>query len=230
MISIIIPVFNEEANIKKLIPYLQKCCAGFSAEIIICDGGSTDKSVDIARSLDAKVVMSTQKGRTVQMNMAAAIAIYDIYYFIHADSIPPASFCSDILAALESGYEFGRYRTRFEGNKWLLKLNAYFTRFDWFICYGGDQTLYITRSLFKKVNGYNEHLLIMEEYDLVNRARQFATYKIFSKAAIVSVRKYDNNSWLKVQRANYITVQQFKKGMPQADLVAQYKKALEDIK
>lgn len=230
MISIIIPIFNEEENIKKLVPYLQKCCKGFNAEIIICDGGSTDNSVKIAKSLNTKVVLSTRKGRAVQMNAAAAIAIFDTYYFVHADSIPPASFCSDILTAVNSGYELGRYRTRFESNKLLLKLNAYFTRFDWFMCYGGDQTLYITRSLFSKINGYDEQLLIMEEYDLVNRGRQFARYKIFSKATIVSVRKYVNNSWLKVQRANYRTVQLFKKGMPQADLLAQYKKALEDIK
>ncbi len=96
--------------------------------------------------------------------------------------------------------------------------------------YGGDQTIYLTRSLFDKANGYQEHLLIMEEYDLVNRARQFARYKIFSKAAIISLRKYDNNSWFKVQRANYIPVQLFRKGIPQERLVAQYRKALKGIK
>ena len=230
MISIIIPILNEEENIKKLIPYLQKCCKGFSAEIIVCDGGSTDNSVEIATSLQAKVVRANRKGRAVQMNMAAAVAVHDIYYFIHADSIPPASFCSDILAAIKNGYEIGRYRSKFEGDKWPLRLNAYFTRFDWFMCYGGDQTLYLTRTLFNKLNGYKDHLLIMEEYDLVKRARQFARYKIFQKAAVISVRKYKNNSWFKVQRANYITVQLFKKGAPQADLVAQYRKALEGIK
>lgn len=230
MISIIIPIFNEEDNLKKLIPYLQKCCEGFSAEIIICDGESTDNSVAIAKSFNSKVVISTRKGRAVQMNIAAATAMYDIYYFVHADSIPPASFCSDIVAALKSGYQFGRYCTQFEGSKWLLKLNAYFTKFDWFMCYGGDQTLYITRALFTKVNGYNELLLIMEEYDLVNRAKQFARYKIFSKATIVSVRKYEHNSWLKVQQANYRTVKLFKKGIQQVDLITQYRKALEGIK
>ena len=70
----------------------------------------------------------------------------------------------------------------------------------------------------------------MEEYDLVERAKQFARYKIFSKATLVSVRKYKANSWLKVQRSNYKTVRLYKKGLPQLELVAQYKKALNDIK
>ena len=230
MISIIIPTFNEEKNIITLIPYLQNCCKGYDAEIIISDCDSTDKSVEAAKALNAKVVISPCRGRAMQMNSGAVEATGNILYFVHADSIPPSSFCADIIAAVNTGYEFGRYRTRFEGNKWLLKLNAFFTRFDWFMCYGGDQTLFITKSLFSKLIGYKESLLIMEEYDLVERAKQFARYKIFSKATLVSVRKYKANSWLKVQRSNYKTVRLYKKGLPQPELVAQYKKALNDIK
>jgi rSAM/selenodomain-associated transferase 2 len=230
MISIIIPIFNEEANIKKLIPYLQECIAGYDAEIIICDGGSTDNSVAIARFFNTKVATSNQKGRALQMNSGACIAKYDIFYFVHADAIPPSTFYSDIIAAQQSGFEFGRYRTKFDSKKWLLKLNAFFTRFDWYMCYGSDQTLYITRSLFKNVNGFDDNCLIMEEYDLVKKAKQFSSYKIFKKTTLVSDRKYDNNSWFKVQRANYKTVQLFKKGIPQAHLVAHYKKLLNGIR
>ncbi|MEO7524594.1 MAG: TIGR04283 family arsenosugar biosynthesis glycosyltransferase [Ferruginibacter sp.] len=230
MISIVIPTFNEEENINILIPYLQDCCKGYKTEIIVSDCGSTDRTVEVAKNLEVKVVICPCKGRSTQMNCGAAGAVYDILYFVHADSIPPLSFCSDIIAAVNTNYEIGRYRTRFEGNKWILKLNAFFTRFDWFMCYGGDQTLFITKSLFKKLHGYEESLLIMEEYDLVKRAKQLARYKIFSKAAIVSVRKYHLNSWFKVQKANYITVKLYKKGISQTELVAQYKKALKDIK
>lgn len=230
MISVIIPTLNEENNINKLIPYLQNCCKGYDAEIIISDCSSMDNSVEAAKALNAKVVRCSCKGRARQMNSGAAEASYNILYFVHADSIPPPTFCADILAALNSGYEFGRYRTRFEGNNWLLKLNAFFTRFDWFMCYGGDQTLFITKSLFIKLTGYKESLLIMEEYDLVERAKQFARYKIFSKATIVSARKYQPNSWLKVQKANYKTVKLYKKGLSQPELVAQYRQALKDIR
>ena len=213
-----------------MIPYLQNCCKDYNAEIIISDCGSTDKTVEAANKMNVKVVMCPCKGRAIQMNCGAAEATYPILYFVHADSIPPSSFCADISAAINIGYSLGRYQTKFEGNKWLLKLNAFFTRFDWFMCYGGDQTLFITQSLFSKLNGYEESLLIMEEYDLVERAKQLARYKIFSKAAIVSIRKYQSNSWLKVQRVNYKTVRLYKKGISQPELVAQYKKALIDIK
>ncbi|MBI5857550.1 MAG: TIGR04283 family arsenosugar biosynthesis glycosyltransferase [Sphingobacteriales bacterium] len=230
MISIIIPTFNEEKNIERLVPYLQNCCADKEVEIIIADCGSADKTKELATSFGAKVIVSSCKGRAVQMNSGAMAAKYDILYFVHADSVPPKTFFTDIATAVKDGYEIGRYRTKFEGNKWLLKLNSFFTRFDWFVCYGGDQTLFITKSLFNKANGYDEKFLIMEEYDLVKRAKDFARYKIFPKAALVSTRKYNSNSWLQVQRANYEIVRLYKKGVPQKELAEKYNQLLKNLK
>jgi len=226
MMSIVIPTLNEEENIAMLISYLQKCCAGKRTEIIIVDGGSTDRTRERAASLDVKVIESAQKSRAIQMNMGATVAQFDIIYFIHADSIPPQTFYTDIISAVKNGYAIGRYRTKFKGNKFLLKFNAFFTRFDWFVCYGGDQTLFITANLFNKINGYDESLLIMEEYDFVQRAKQLALYKIFSDTALVSIRKYDSIPWLKVQIANYKIVQLYKKGIPQKELVEKYQQSL----
>jgi rSAM/selenodomain-associated transferase 2 len=222
MLSIIIPTYNEEENIGKLIQYLQSNTVNMPIEIIVTDFASTDKTTSIAASLGAKVVISKKKGRAAQMNSGAAVAMFDMLYFVHADSIPPSSFFADIIQAIKDGFDFGRYRTVFEGNKWLLKLNAFFTRFDWFMCYGGDQTLFITKKLFNKINGFNDNFLLMEEFDLVTRAKQFSSFKIFPKATIVSIRKYETNSWLSVQRANYKAVQLFKKGVSQQELVEAY--------
>jgi rSAM/selenodomain-associated transferase 2 len=226
MITIIIPTYNEENNIGKLILYLQKCCENKVVEIIVADAASNDDTVGIAASMGVKVVISKMKGRAAQMNTGATEATFDILYFVHADSIPPETFYIDIVTAVNDGYAIGRYRTKFEGSKWLLQLNAFFTRFDWFMCYGGDQTLFITKNLFKNINGYNEKFLLMEEFDLVVRAKKQAKYKIFPAATIVSIRKYETNSWLQVQRANYNAVQLFKRGASQEVLVKAYNKFL----
>jgi rSAM/selenodomain-associated transferase 2 len=230
MISIIIPTLNEEANIKRLIPYLQTCSVNKEIEIIVVDCGSTDATPAAAESLGAKLIVSPVKGRATQMNRGASAAKYNILYFVHADVVPPHSFFTDITDAVRAGYETGRYRTKFDSNNRLLKINAFFTRFDWFVCYGGDQTLFVTRSLFKKINGYDEKLLIMEEYDFVKRTREFARYKIFSKAAVVSARKYYSNTWWRVQKAHYIIVRLYKKGIPQKELVERYNRLLKNIK
>ncbi len=226
MISIIIPTYNEKENIEKLILHLQDSCVNKPIEIIVADAASNDDTTAIAIAAGANIVISPKKGRAAQMNAGARMAKFDILYFVHADTIPPSSFYEDIVRAVESGFELGRYQTKFDGNKWLLKLNAFFTRFDWFMCYGGDQTLFITKHLFKKINGFDETFLLMEEFDLVDRAKKMATYKIFSKSTIVSTRKYETNSWLQVQRANYKAVQLFKKGVSQEFLLNSYKKFL----
>lgn len=226
MISIIIPTYNEAENISRLVNYLKKGSNQSNTEIIVSDGGSIDNTLALARAAGAKAVLSPEKGRAAQMNFGVSIAEGNIFYFIHADTIPPASYVSDINTAISEGYSLGRYRTKFDSKKNILKINAFFTRFDWFICYGGDQTLFITRKLFTKINGFNKDMHIMEDYDIVKRAKQFGRYKIFSKAALISARKYDTNSWLKVQLANSTIVKMYKKGVSQQEMVNKYKEML----
>ncbi len=225
-ISIIIPTHNEDENICKLITFLTHHQNGLVAEIIVVDGGSTDFTVKVAEESGAKVVISPEKGRAAQMHYGALQAIGDILYFVHADTFPPDSFAGDIVNAVKNGFDLGRYHTKFDSRKWYLKINAWFTRFDWFICIGGDQTLFITKDLYKKSGGFKKELFIMEEFEFVPRARKDAHYKIFKKPALVSARKYDNNSWLRVQMANRKIVNMYKHGASQQDMVVLYKKML----
>ncbi len=195
----------------------------FVKEIIVVDGGSSDNTKQLAAGAGAIVVASQTKCRAIQMNMGAAMATGSILYFVHADTIPPASFSKDILGAATDGFDFGRYRTRFASSDWKLKLNAFFTRFDLFVCYGGDQTLFVKNKFFKQLNGFDEVLMIMEEYDFTKRAKQAGNYKIIPKTTLISTRKYDGNSWLQVQRANYLIVKMYKKGIAQSVIVERYK-------
>ncbi len=142
-------------------------------------------------------------------------------------SLPPVSFATDIQEAVDGGYAFGRYQTKFDSPKKILLFNAWFTRFDLFICYGGDQTLFMRKELFQKINGFNSQMRIMEDYDIVVRAKeQKMPYKIFKKATLVSARKYDTNSWLRVQTANYTIIRMYKNGASQDDMVNTYKNLL----
>jgi len=226
LISIIIPTYNEAESISHLINYLRKNTAPSVAEIIVSDGGSADNTLQIAQQAGAKAVLSPKKGRAAQMNYGASMATGNILYFIHADTLPPTTFANDIEQAVTEGYGLGRYRTKFNSNKSILKINAFFTRFDWFICYGGDQTLFITKELFTQAGGFNGDMLIMEDYEIVVRARQKTKYKIFAKAALISARKYETNSWLTVQLANRKIVKMYKSGASQTDMEKKYKEML----
>ncbi|MFC4262045.1 TIGR04283 family arsenosugar biosynthesis glycosyltransferase [Ferruginibacter yonginensis] len=225
-ISIIIPTYNEVDIIGSNIDYIKSAPGNAVCDIIVADGGSTDGTQAVAAKHGAIVVESPIKGRAGQMNHGVQYANGDILYFVHADSKPPLSFQHDIEDAINKGFDCGSYRFQFDKNRTLLKMNAFFTRFNFLFCRGGDQTIFITTALFKKVGGFKNEMLIMEDYDFLRRIRSAGKFKLVPKATIVSARKYDHNSWLTVQKANYTVVKMYKRGCSQHDMIDAYKRLL----
>jgi rSAM/selenodomain-associated transferase 2 len=225
-ISIIIPTYNEAANIGSLVNYLKQHSTSAVAEVIVSDGESEDDTVRLATEAGARAVVSPEKGRSAQINYGASLAKGDVLYFLHADCYPPKTYATDILNAVKEGYDLGRYQTKFNTNKTILQLNAWFTRFDLFVCMGGDQTLFIRRSLFESLGGFRQDMKIMEEFEFCQRARQQGRYKIMNGKALISARKYDTNSWLTVQRANAKIIRMYKKGASQQEMLETYKHML----
>lgn len=225
-ISIIIPAYNEAQNIGRLISYLQQNSNGGGVEIIVSDGGSQDQTIAVARIAGATVVSSPAQGRAEQMNYGASLSSGEVLYFVHADCFPPKSFVADIEQATRQGYDLGRYRTKFDSAKTIFRFNAWFTRFDLFISMGGDQTLFVRRSLFKETGGFNNEMKIMEEYEFCERARAKGRYTIMNGAALISARKYETNSWWRVQSANAVIICMYKRGASQQKMVDRYKQLL----
>ena len=225
-ISIIIPTYNEEENIEKLVRFIKENSNDSVSDIFVSDGGSQDATLEVAIRAGARALVSAGKGRSAQMNFGAAQTTGEILYFIHADCLPPPSFVKDILSAIQQGYDIGRYRSEFNSSKTLLKINAWFTRFDLFIAMGGDQTLFVKRPLFEKCGRFDERMNIMEEYDFCNRARAIGKYRIMKGNALISARKYDTNSWFRVQWANATIVKMFRRGSSQQQMLDTYKRML----
>src|SRR5258708_18407119 len=80
-ISIIIPVYDEESTIGSLLSGLEDAGAD---ELLVADGGSEDRTVEIA-SRHARVVHCST-GRAIQMNVAAQCASGDVLLFLHSDA------------------------------------------------------------------------------------------------------------------------------------------------
>ena len=200
-ISVIIPAFNEAATIGRLVQFILHHGGPLVKEVIVADGESADDTGVTAKMAGARVVRC-KRSRAVQMNAATRLAKADVFYFVHADVQLLPSFATDILQAVQAGFDAGCYRYRFDSGKLLLKLNAYFTRFGSLIYRGGDQTLFITRRLFQQLDGFNEAYSIMEDYELLQRIRKNGRFIIIPASITVSARKYAANSWLKVQLAN----------------------------
>lgn len=225
-ISIIIPTYNEAENIGATIQHLMSAADNKVCEIIVADAGSKDDTISIATQAGAKAIISPIKGRAGQMNFGTQQAKGDVLYYVHADTKPPITYPSDIENALNSGYNCGSYITKFDSNKFILKVNALCTRLNYLFVRGGDQSIFVTRSLFDKVGGYKETMLIMEDYQFLESICKHGKFKLFQKSTLVSARKYDNNSWLAVQLANLKAVKMYRQGAAQEDIVNTYHRML----
>ncbi|MBK6995913.1 MAG: TIGR04283 family arsenosugar biosynthesis glycosyltransferase [Lewinellaceae bacterium] len=201
-LSIIIPTLNEAANIGRLVRYLLENGEGAVAEILVVDCNSKDGTAQKAAEAGARVLFSEECSRAAQMNLGAGAAKSDVLYFVHADTLPPASFAQDIQRELEAGQVMGCYRYQFDSPKWILKFNAYFVRYTWLWCQGGDKTFFVKREVFEAFGGYDEQFVVMEEYDFLRKAMKKYRLRVLPKYVIVSSRKYEQNSWLRVQLAN----------------------------
>ena len=199
MISIIIPTYNEAEQLADTISKIHAAKGQYPIEIIVVDGGSTDATGVIAGNLNATLIKSDKKGRAAQMNKGASIAKGDIQYFLHADSIPPTNFTGYIIGAIDKGFSSGCFRLCFDYNHWFLKANSWFTRFNVNAVRFGDQSLFVTKDVFKKSGGFNESLLMMEDQEIIHRIKKFGKFTVMNDVVTTSAKKYLDNGIYRLQ-------------------------------
>jgi rSAM/selenodomain-associated transferase 2 len=228
ILSVIIPVYNEAQSIATTLTALAGNRNISEMEIIVVDGGSNDQTIAIAKELGCcTVLQSPVKGRAAQMNFGVRKAKGTVLYFVHGDVNVHPDYFTHINHAIMEGVDFGCYRYRFHSTKKLLKFNGYMTRFNSIWAGGGDQTLLIRKDVFEQLHGFRDDFVIMEDFDLINRAKKKGfIFRILPFSILVSARKYDKNSWLRVQVANTIIMLAWKFGAGQQWMKNTYRKML----
>ena len=191
MISIIIPTYNEEKNIKKLLEYLDDLTEDF--EVIFSDGGSSDNTLNL---IDKYTKIQETKYRANQMNAAVKYAKGDYLWFIHADSkIDRLS-----LKYIEnSEADAGCFRLKFDSDNSIMKIVAFFSnlRVVFRNIAFGDQGIFIKKDLFLKLGGF-ESIPLMEDYQLsIKLKKKKIKIKLIDDYIITSDRKFRNEGILK---------------------------------
>ncbi|WP_138435119.1 TIGR04283 family arsenosugar biosynthesis glycosyltransferase [Winogradskyella algicola] len=202
MISIIIPVLNEANNIGRLLLHLTENSSPENiSEIIVVDGGSTDGTIETVKKFtrtDVKLI-SSPKGRAKQMNIGAKAATGKVLYFLHADTFPPKNFDKLIVDKVKNGHEAGCFRMEFDSSHWWLRLAGWLTQFNFKACRGGDQSLFITKSLFDTIGGYNENYIIYEDNILIGELYKRNQFTVINKKIKTSARLYKKVGIWKLQ-------------------------------
>ncbi|MDX1331831.1 MAG: TIGR04283 family arsenosugar biosynthesis glycosyltransferase [Robiginitalea sp.] len=198
-ISIVIPVLNEAERLGTLLPELNKRTETDAVrEIIVVDGGSEDKSTEVAGNNGARV-LNAPKGRARQMNAGARSARGDLLYFLHADSLPPAGFDRFILQAMEGGLQAGCFRLQFDPPHWFLNAFAWCTRINHPLCRGGDQSLFVPRLWFEKSGGFDEAFRIYEDNQFIGRLYREFSFRVLPAYVTTSTRRYETVGVFRLQ-------------------------------
>ena len=198
-ISIIIPVFNEETAIAKILLYLKENSSSKNIkEILVVDGGSLDTTATIASNFNA-TVLNSEKGRAKQMNLGAKHATGEIIYFIHVDTFPPKDFDQSIIETVVNKNATGCFQMKFDSDSRFLKFFAWFTRINIKLCRGGDQTLFITKNLFSKSGGFDENYIIYEDNEFIGRLYEMTPFKVLPRHVKTSARRYEERNEVALQ-------------------------------
>ena len=203
-ISIIIPVLNEEKTISQCLETVVNIPG---IEVIVSDGGSTDRTVEIAgQHRDVKVV-SSPAGRSIQMNNGAACAGGEILLFLHADCILPGEDVLKIRQIFDSGrFVGGAFQIRLLSDKfpykWLERGINF--RSKVFKLPYGDQGIFVKRSLFEKLGGFRK-MPICEDLDFICRLRRkYGEIAILNGRISSSVRTWKNRGVFRTSFRNQL--------------------------
>jgi len=196
-LTIVVPVLDEAALVADALVALAPCRAR-GAEVIVVDGGSRDRTMELARPLADRTI-AAPRGRAAQMNAGAAAARGEVLLFLHVDTaLPPEAdrLVTDGLAAL--GRPWGRFDVAIAGKSPLLpvvaRLMSLRSRLTGIAT--GDQAMFVTRSAFTQAGGFPD-LALMEDIALSTRLRRLGRPLCLTARVTTSGRRWDEHGALR---------------------------------
>jgi rSAM/selenodomain-associated transferase 2 len=189
LVAIIIPVLDEEGALPSV---LDSLTPHDGVEVIVVDGGSRDRTPELARSHAlAPRVLVVEGGRARQLNAAVAATRAPLLCFLHADSrLPPDGIASLRAALRDPALNGGNFELRFDGaDRFSRVLTAWYRVQRRAGIYYGDSTVWVRAAAFEALGGYRE-LPIMDDYDFVRRMERHGRTACLPGPATTSPRRW----------------------------------------
>jgi len=193
-ISIIIPTINEANNLPLLLSDLS--CIQKDGEIIIVDSGSEDKTIDIANIYGAKVCISKERNRGLQLDMGAKNSKGDWLIFLHADTRLTHDWFKKINFVLKADKNYIYYfKFKINHKKIIYRVFEILVNFrsKYLKQPYGDQGLIIHRSIYLKNKGFKK-IPLMEDVDFLKRLKNKRDIKQLNLPIFTSSRKWERTN------------------------------------
>ncbi|XP_053377641.1 uncharacterized protein LOC123529317 [Mercenaria mercenaria] len=234
--SIIVPTLNEEKNITKMLNNVIQSCSNLKnvREIIICDGGSCDKSEDVVKefSKTSPVIVrmiQSKPGRGNQLITGVTAASGTNYLFLHADTKLPKNFdvlaieCLETPGVVAGAFPFQLdvledsdlkrsepwwFILQMKGLVWGANLRASKYEKPY-----GDQALFMKKRTYKTAGGFPPYFL-MEDYILIEKLKTLGHIGIVKGSPIVtSYRRWRKWGYFKVTGLSQLIIIAYKLGV-----------------
>ena len=198
-LTVVIPTLNEAGHLPSLLADLQRWPDAL--QLLVVDGGSTDKTIQVADQGGACVLHSPVQGRGQQLQRGLQCSDHDWLLVLHADSRLSQAWVDDVqrVQSMPQGQrQAWAFDFRVDARRPMLKLLEWCValRSRWGQMPYGDQGLLIHRSLYDQVGGYRA-LGLMEDLDLIQRLRRITRIGALGCSLTTSARRWSDRGVVK---------------------------------
>ena len=216
-VSVVIPTLDEE----RLLPAAIASVRQDAAEVLVVDGGSTDRTRMVAAAAGARVLESPG-GRGPQLDRGAREARGDWIVFLHADTRLETGWRDALLGlgprVVGGAFRFGLDTTR-PGRRyaeWAVGLRCRLLGIPF-----GDQAIFCRRAVYAAAGGFPPEPLF-EDLAFVRRLRRLGPTVVLAPRAVTSARRWERDGALVTTLRNNALVLLFLAGVSPRRLAAIY--------
>jgi rSAM/selenodomain-associated transferase 2 len=210
-LSVVLPTLNEEDFITKTLQSIaeQKLPDGVSFELLIVDGGSSDRTCEKissffnSNSALPMQMLRSKKGRAAQLNYGADFATGDALLFLHADTTLSPNALAELARVMQNEtVQYGYFAMNFDDPHPLAALYSAATRINSILTHYGDSGIFARRTFFEAIGRFPEQEF-MEDVEFLLRARAVAEPTLITNATVTtSARRFKKNGFLSQQLLN----------------------------
>jgi len=189
-LSVVIPTLNEGETLRATIAAARSS----DVELVVVDGGSTDGTLAVADEL-ADRVLTSSRGRAIQLNAGARATVGDVLLFLHADTLLPTGYVVAVRTALaDPACVGGRFDVTLDADgkayrviERLINLRSRLTGIA-----TGDQAMFVQRAVFDALGGF-PNLPLMEDLALSRKLKQSGHVAALRARVVSSARRWQRH-------------------------------------
>jgi len=201
MISIIIPVYNEESTIRETLGNL---LYNNDVEVIVVDGESNNRTLEFAKQYPVRVIKSV-KNRAAQLNEGARIVKGDKFLFLHTDCRLDSGCLEKIESCLTDSFAGGCFTQKIDSKKFIYRfietsenIRAKVSR-----VFYGDQAIFVRRDAFFKIGGFDK-IDLFEDVIFSQKLKKLGKTCVLKKKVYASARRWERQGVIKTTLINWL--------------------------